>query len=455
MRKAVYVAVALCLGLTTQLPGAKKTGPVPVDKNVAAPSLAQLIDQLGDPRYKVRERAHRLIAAMNDDVALPVLLKARRVAKDSEVVRRLDALIPTMERISLLKAKRVSLHVNKRSLHDIATELTRQTGYGIDIDNATTETFTFNFDNVPFWEALDRVCKAARISVNSQNYYGDGYNRIRLVSYGQSSSFVSYDQAFRLIATNFHFQKFINFAGPADSQPPAHSRSQSLTLNLTVQSEPKLPILQVFMPVISEAYDENKKEMAIRGVSATTNYYGEPYGYSRYGNGYRSFSMGAQVNLLRPTRDSKFAKLIKGEIPVLLSQEVPDIVIEQPVAVKKKKFKRSITEIEIEDVTEGNWGNGKSYTIKLSVQEQTDMRYNDWAWLNSLPFHFDLLDAKGNRYLPQNQGFSSMGPRLGKGMIMFYPQGNGPFGKPVRLVYNKWIPVNHRIKFEFNNLPLP
>ena len=38
---------------------------------------------------------------------------------------------------------------------------------------------------------------------------------------------------------------------------------------------------------------------------------------------------------------------------------------------------------------------------------------------------------------------------------MFQPPNNTTIGPPVKLVYNKWIPVNHRIKFEFTDLPLP
>jgi hypothetical protein len=457
MRKAVCLATAVFLGLTTALPGVdEKKGKTLLAKAVARPSLAQLIEQLGDRRYRVREQAQRQIAEMDDGVALPVLIRARLAAKDSEVVRRLDALIPAMERNALLKAKIVSLHVNKRTLQEITAELTRQTGYGIDLDNVNSETFTLNFDNLPFWEALDRVCKAARVSVYTYNYYGGGNDRIRLNSYGaQASPFVSYAQAFRLVANNFHLQRYVNFAGPADAQPPQHSRSETLTLNLTVQSEPKIPITQVLAPEISEAFDENKRPMAIKAAPVTTHYYDNGMGYSRYGGGYRSFSMATAVNLLRPTRDSKFAKLIKGEIPVVLSQEVPEFVIEQPLTVKKKKFKRSITDLEIEDVTEGAWGNGKSYTVKLSVQEQTDMRYNDYNWLNTLPQHFELLDAKGNKYMCQNIGLNSMGPRLAKGQIQFYPNGPVALGPPVKLVYNKWIPVNHRIKFELHNLPMP
>src|SRR5262249_40585681 len=263
------------------------------------------------------------------------------------------------ERVAMLLPKTVSLHMEKKSLRDVVNEISRQTGYPIDL-NATVfpnKTYKFHFDKVPFWQALDKVCQESGLSVYQYSYYGSGGNdRIQLTTYGSKPSpLIAYTQTFRLVPSGINYYRNINFgSGPSKANP--HLISESMSFSFMIYTEPKLAFIQVLAPVITEAYDENNKPMAPKVTPSTYPYYkGSYYGNSRFLNATTS------VSLSRPSRDSKKAKLVRGELPVIvLSKEEEEVRVDKPVGVKKKKFKGRKAELEIEEVAEANnWGNGK------------------------------------------------------------------------------------------------
>src|SRR5262249_52968719 len=156
----------------------------------------------------------RKLAQMGAE-ALPHLLLARKSTRDLEVLWRLDQVIPLMERVAMLLPKTVSLHMEKKSLRDVVNEISRQTGYPIDL-NATVfpnKTYKFHFDKVPFWQALDKVCQESGLSVYQYSYYGSGGNdRIQLTTYGSKPSpLIAYTQTFRLVPSGINYYRNINF----------------------------------------------------------------------------------------------------------------------------------------------------------------------------------------------------------------------------------------------------
>src|SRR5205807_10450870 len=123
--------------------------------------IEPLIEQLADKDFQRREAASKALAAAGTE-ALPALQKAR-AHPDPEVRRRLDELIPPLERALALAPKRITLHVANRPIREIIDELTKQTGYkfaGLENQGGESDkqVYTFHFDSVPFWPALDQVC---------------------------------------------------------------------------------------------------------------------------------------------------------------------------------------------------------------------------------------------------------------------------------------------------------
>jgi hypothetical protein len=456
MRKAAFLAVlgSLALALVVGAAGDKKNGPP--NKAKSNQAVEQLIDQLGHRKYRTRQAAQKALAKVGID-ALPLLLKARKTRTDLEVIRRLDHVIPSMERVAMLMPRTVTLHLDNKSVREVLDEITRQTGYQLDLQNfnPNNQTYKFNFDKVPFWQAVDKVCDKTGLSVYQYSYYGGSNDRIQLTSYGtKPGPFVQYAETFRLVPTGMHYSRSVNYGG--DRKQPAHSRSEYMNLQFMIFTEPKLPFIQVFSPIITEAYDENKKPMFIK--TAVADPFQNPGYY--YGNS-RFLSNSQSVNLIRPSRDSKVAKVIRGEIPVMvLSKEQELLVVNKPLEVKKKKFKGPSAEMEVEEVAQANnWGNNKAYTVKLNLKEDSDNPNMDYNWQYSLQHRLALVDAKGNKYLHSGTSLHNPGGRGGRfvqGSVTFYAPNNGvAIGDPVKLIYYKWITEQHRIKFEFKDLPLP
>ncbi len=465
MRKAISLAAVLCLGIVIAVQGAGEKGkgkspapkPVPAVKSELTRTVEILVQDLGNRKYRTREHAQKKLAKYDTEV-LSILLQARKKTKDLEVIRRLDELIPNLERSALLKPTLVTLHVDKKPFRDVLAALSKETGYGIDMDNnANNGVFTFHFDKKPFWEVLDKVSKEAKLSIYPYHYYGSSSDRIRLVSYGNPPGpHVRYQGSFRFVPTGFNYQRNINFTGSYYNKEGTQQRSESLTLSFTINAELKLPFLQVGQAVVKAGFDEKKRSMAPK-VNTTTSMYYDRSMHSEFGNGQRSFTHSLSVNLTRPSRDSKTAKFIQGEIPVLLlSKQTPEIVIDNIINVKKRKFQGRRTTIDIDQVTAGNnWGNGMMYTIQMSVKEDSNAPNNDYAWANSLQNRLELMDAKGNKYWVWNSNLWNRGARFANGSIMFRPPDGVQIGPPVKLVYNQWTSMQHTLKFEFKDLPLP
>jgi hypothetical protein len=456
MRKAVCPVVAGCLGLVLTALGAGMKDQGQADRAVRKLSVEQLIDHLGHRSYRIRQAAQRALARLDANL-LPALVRARKTRKDLEVIHRLDLVIPQLERSAMLRPKLVTLHVDKQPIQNILAEISKQTGYPIDTDNnPNNNLFTFHLDRVPFWQALDRVCKEARLALYPY-YYGSGYDRLRLVTYSNPPGpYVQYNETFRMVATSFNYNRNITFNGSFEKAKIEPQRTEYLAFNFTLHTEPKLPFLLVNTPVVTEAYDEMKRSMAPALNQSNYNNYDRSR-YSRYGSGSRSFYNSMSASLVRPSRDSKMARLIRGHIPVvLLGKQDPIITVDRPLAVKKQKFAHGRTTMELEEVIPtNNWNNGKMYQAKMTLKETTDLTQIDYTWSNSLQYRLELMDDKGNKYIVWSNSLYNKGPRQVQGTITFRPPDNVAVGAPVKLVYYEWHPVQHKVRFEFKDLPLP
>jgi hypothetical protein len=457
MRKAVVLTVGGFLVYTLTALGAEEKK-VLTKKTVAKASVRQLVERLADRNYKVRKAAQQELLKLDSDAEIAALQKIYKTCKDLEVVRRLDLVLPSLEKTALLRPKRVTLNMDKRTLQEVVAEIRKQTGYSITLDNSfNTTKYSFKFDKAPFWKVIDEVCRQGKMSIYPY-YYGNYNDSLRLYGYGTPPGpHVSYSQAFRYLAGSFNYQRNISFTGsPYSKTPTTNQLTDSLTFYFTVHTEPKVPFLQVMNPVVTEAYDEKNRPMAIKTVTPTPPYYRGPT-YSKYGSGYRTFTHSTSVPLKRPARDSKFAKLIKGEIPVmLLSQQKPEIVIKNIAGVKKQTFKGRRSEIEVTQVTEQNaFGNGKMYTVNMTVKEDGGTNNYDYYWSQSLQYRLEMVDAKGHKYGVWSSNLYNRGGRTATGSITFRPDGTTQVGPPVKLTFYRWVPINYKIKFEFKDLPLP
>jgi hypothetical protein len=411
-----------------------------------------LIEQLGDRNFDAREAATKALDALAPEAVVPALRKAQDHA-DAEVRRRAAQLLPLKERAAALAPKRVDLRLKHKTLRQAVVELSKQTGYKIELwpdaqVNGDREKQVYNFDlsNVPFWEALDRVSADGGLVLQQGNW---GADSLRLHFQDSHVPFVSRDGPFRIAAHGFYYSRNIDFAAVPKDTPRRGNRSESLSASFSVSVEPKVSLLGVGQARLTTAPDEKNNPMLpqqTNGVHQVTTHY---YSY----NGYRCYSQQFQANLAWPAKESRTVKVLKGEVPVtLLVDQRPGIVVEKVLAAKGKQLKQGDIDLDIEDVTEGP---GKVYQIRMTLRNNGKDNTGDFSWHNSLYQRLEVHDAKGNKY--QSRGFNWLNttPNSVNGTFMFGEPGAGAVGPPAKLVYYTWETMQHQVPFEFRDLPLP
>jgi hypothetical protein len=453
MRMTPYLVGFLGLGLVPLVGGEELAR-----KPLPAAAVEHWIEQLGSVDFRAREEAAKALEVFGVD-ALPVLRQAL-AHPDAEVRRRLEELVPRLETAALLAPKRVSLNLKQRPIREAVAELARQTGYKLTLwpeaqanGQREQQVFSFEFTNLPFWEALDRLAETG--GLNLEQHHGE--DGLRLHFQDNYAPFIYRTGPFRVVAQGFNYNRSNHF-GSLPKNPGQGSRQSSeyLSCNLSITVEPKLPLLGVGELRLIAAFDDQQHSMLPSSQSGDRPVrFGGPR-YYRYG-GYRSYSQQVQVNLIWPTKSSQTVRYVKGVIPVtLLAEQKPLFVVENILAAKGKKLQEGNTSLDVDEVKEEpNGPGGKSYHLKLSVRETRKDNPNDYSWVNSLYQRLELQDAQGRKYGSRGMNWHHNTPTSVQGTFMFGNPGNGELGPPAKLVYFSWVTLDHEVPFEFKDLPLP
>lgn len=448
MRRATWLSVCLLPGLVAlgrpQAP-ADKPAPAPAEKVPAAPSVEQLIEQLGAADYRQRDAAGQALQALGAK-ALPALQKARE-HPDPEVRRRLAALIPQVENAAVLQPKRLTLTVTKKPLSKIFEEITKQTGYKVEMWGGNDQQlYDFKCDNLTFWEAFDRLSQTCGLHLQ----FGYGDDRLRVMHQDGFAPYVCYDGAFRIAANNFHDSRSIDFSFFQKNTAVAR-RSQNLSFSFTVCSEPRLPLMGVGEVRVLEAVDSEGRSM-VPGAGGNGGAFGGPMMIGRFGYGYRSCVMQAQAALHRPSEEARSLKRMRASVGLtLLVEQKPMVVAEEILKAKGKKTVCGQTTFQIEDVTVTP---AKQYQIKMVLTHEDKENPNDYTWLNSLHQRLELQDAKGNKFQVYGQQWQNTSPTQAT-MTWTYGHPNGAGDPPTKFIYYVWNTMQHQVSFEFKDLPLP
>jgi hypothetical protein len=411
----------------------------------AAPvTIEQLIERLGNRDFKTREAAAKALAARGEE-ALPAMRKA--VAHpDPEVRKRLEQLIVDTERAALLAPKRVTLKLENVPLKDALGELTRQSGYRLDLQGGMPQQIvSIDVHNVTFWEALDKLSTQAGLVLQQHHDMQGG-----LILFAQNSitPFIDYRGPFRVWATGFHYNKSLTFGSIPRNQAGAGQRSEQMSFMFSLVAEPKLPLLGLGQPKLAVAIDDQDNSLVL---PPNKNGVYETYHSGYYG--YRNLVLQTQVQLVGPSAAARSLKLIKGSLPVtLLAEQRPEITVDQILTVKDKKFEGKDVTIEIAEVKEAP---GKTYQIVMTARRNGKEQAYDYTWTNSLHQRIELADDKGQKF--QSHGFNWINgtPTTVQGTFMFGDGGNAQLGKPAKFTYFGWVTMQHQVDFEFKDLPLP
>lgn len=432
------------------VPKGAKAPPVvdaPID-----PAIVQLVKDLGANDYRTREKAGQQIAAKGEK-ALPDLRRALAATADPEVVRRLAGLVRKMDHDRLVAPKRVTLPKKERSLKEALAEIAKQTGYTIDDRSLGTGgdgRHTFEFENLPFWQALDKVTSAGGLNVVTD--YDD--ETIRVWNQNSVNPYVSYAGPFRFVANSINSSKNVSLAGVGRTTGITRP-AEYLNLQFQVHSEPKNPLLGVTQAEVILATDEHGSSLVPPKNDENVRYHRVGY----YNSGNRGLNATAGVGLVRADKSATTIKVLRGKIGIiLLAAIVPDVVVNDPLKVKNQKFVGRTVELDVDSVAEANG----SYTVAFTARRAgAEGQQPDYNWMNNVWQRMDLQDAAGNKYHGNNFNWGQNNGMAVSMTVMFGPndrRGNAPKVKPgpaVKLVFNEWQSVTHEVTFEFKDVPLP
>ncbi len=396
----------------------------------------------------MREKAGRELVAKGEKV-LPQLRAALRETDSPEVQRRLAVMVRKMDVERLTAPKRVTANLKDKSVKSALDEITKQTGYKIEYSGGgNEEKHSFEFDNTPFWVAIDRVANAAGCVVYSE--YDD--STIRVYNQDALNPHVAYAGPFRFIATNINSNRSVQLSGVP--RRGGMARYDHMNMSFQIQSEPKNPMLGITQPEIISAVDEFGGSLMLPKNSNERSYYnnGSFRGHNTYGN----------LSLTRGDKSATTIKSLKARVGIMmLSGTAPEIVIADPLKVAKKTFVGRTTEIEFGSLAE-DANNKGHYTLDLTVRKlgENDPNRPDYNWSNVVWQKLELTDAAGNQYRtfgPNNFNNNGNSAQMTLNFGNQDRRGNitPKLGPPVKLVVNEWLSITHEVTFEFKDIPLP
>jgi len=118
------IFTSACLFLTAIAVTAPTLGHQPKDAPVSQADIAKLIDDLGDPRFKVRDTATNRLLEIGEP-ALPLLTKAKD-SPDEEIRERANRLIPTItRRASVAAAQRLMDRIGEGGLAGLVERMVK------------------------------------------------------------------------------------------------------------------------------------------------------------------------------------------------------------------------------------------------------------------------------------------------------------------------------------------
>lgn len=325
----------------------------------AADDVAASVAGLSAPRRADRDRAAGRLEAIGDP-ARPALLAAVD-STDLELRARAAAVLDAIEGRALARPTPVALDFRDRPLGDILEMISDRTGLGLILEagpdprKAEQKVTLVAPEPVPFWEAVERLSKAAGVRVDPSP--NPGWNRgmmglpaparppgtRRARPYTGAEVVLVPDPGgppppstrsgrFQLSVAALHHQRDRTLGGPG-GRPPG-SVVDRFEVRLRLAPEPGLAVGRVGDVEGLEAEDDLGQALAPAATSADPSATGGMY------DNHGGRAMPAAIRLRYPDRPGAAIRRIQGALPVTVVGSKPDPVAASLVADLDKAVHR-------------------------------------------------------------------------------------------------------------------
>jgi hypothetical protein len=421
-------------------------------------SPEELIGRLSSPDRVVREEAARTLEERGAE-ALPALRTALEAAREPEARERFADLIARAEARSLDRPTMVALDVDDGPLGEAVKALATRSGFSLSLDDpalAGRRVTVRAPGPLPFWEAVDRLGRAAHVRHDPGPHRDDfGPNRrpstIRLVA-GDPPALTAYSGPLRIHLFATHRHRDLNFQADEGFSlvPP---RSATVTVEVQAFAEPGRFINPNGLPRL-EAVDQQGRAISPRPAG----------GGEQPERGGNSWLIPGSISLLHwhvplgiPDPPVRSPLKLRGVLPVVISSRKPDPLVIPLVGAVGKTFSQGPRVVRIEKVS----GQGPSTTaVHLSLSE--DVIPADRTRVSAgpetdyigdfLPDRIEFDDAEGHPLSWLLLGAPSASTTNDEIRVRTFVSGGAP---PARLRVYRLHRLATEIPFEFGEVPSP
>jgi hypothetical protein len=452
--------------------------------------VSALVARLGAARYAEREEASQALEKRGRE-ALDAL-RAAREAKDPEVRSRAAALIEKIESELMVRPTLVRLDFQDRPLPEVVKAIADRSGIPLTLvpqhnRGFATRRVTLQAPApVPFWIALDRLCKEGRLQHNVAAQVlvsGSRGTTVQLLEgQGAPSLHVSDSGPFRATLLGIHHHRDLALSpnggmmmgfgpgeGPLPPQPieglvrpagagRAPAVADSFYLELQVMAEPRMALTQNGPHNLLVADDDTEQSLLPSAPTA-----GAPRRAGYFGFNVGGTTLQLRSELKYPEHPGRVIKRLHLRVPVIVSARKDEPLTIDLAESKGKTFRNGEVSVVVHDVKPD--ANNQRTLIELAVRPNagpTDPsgiagRFGPEPVAFRGPQmsqnQIEILDAQGRAYQQWFPSSTRMDTEEVRLTLMLMPGDN--VGPPAQIRYYDMVRATSEASFTFHDVPMP
>jgi hypothetical protein len=438
--------------------------------SAGGPVAAELVGRLGASRFADREAAAGALRGLGRD-ALPAL-RAAFTSRDLEIRHRAARLAEEIQRDWLLTPTRLALDFQDQSVDRIVNTINGRNGTRLALlpiarrlaeSQAPSGVTLQSNGSVTFWEAVDQLCDAAKLTPLPSNHTVPGcvepttYLMPRGPDEGESPHVA--DGLFRVtlesVTLDGNIHPGLRFGSGGRAQVSAQ---------LLIEAEPRILAVEDGMCGWVEAIDDKGRSWVPPGYDKPRrNTVEGSMGF--YATSSSAIGTGARFMIHAPLRDPGHAggtlKRLRGIVPVLLTTREPGPLIVPLAEPRVSEVRDSRVRITIGSKTVTGASRFSTTEVDLTIRTLGEEPLN----ARLLPYQIEVLDANGIQF---NITHSQI--QLGAGQAQVHlnligmakartedAQGRPPLeGKgSIQLRFFHLFQAPAEVAFAFENVPMP